>query len=251
MNDRRILLSGCVAVLLVALQPGIVTPLFAQNPQTNNGTQSTTASDIARATRVRSIQKRLQLLEKIIADTAQARSVEKPPQDPLPVQELPNIEAQPKAAPTEKGTAETKPPRPSLDNAPAAGSAAPTANTDLVSEFGQPVDARELANSLFLAGNWDTALEQYLAYQQQNPKQYAADDWAQCLTAHCFREQGDWSKAEAIYRALVASDGSSYSGRTARWYLAYLTQKRLLLEDFKSLSDDAQSYVKPQGGQHE
>ncbi len=197
--------------------------------------------------RIRAIQDQIRMLEKIMKEKQQQSSansgqgVDSPDSaSRLPANKLRNRELA----------------EPGVRTAPLPGSEANDSVSEqeaigFPAELSVPVDARELANSLFLSGNWQDALAKYEFYLANDPSRFQQDAWAKYGLANCYRMMGDWSRAETYYRDVVASQTQSYPGMMSGWYLSYLSQRKQMTSDFEALEVEASQYVQSIGARDE
>ena len=101
-----------------------------------------------------------------------------------------------------------------------------------------PVNSFELANSLFATGSYAQALKSYEALLQEKDVSEHDRSWLLCLTASCYRIQGDLSKAESLYRDLISTKEQSYPADYSKWFLDHLTVKKQMLEELRLLDTE-------------
>lgn len=211
----------------------------SRTPADQQNGKSSTAED--RGQRIQSIQNRIDLLKKLMREQAEAEAANK--NSPMELgnagqsnNELRNFQ------PDQETATPAQTPAPKLKNSEPPPQ--PETTTEVFpTELTVPVNTAELAHSLFLAGNWEEALERYQYYQQQDELRFKEDIWAKCMMANCYRLKGDLNNAEAHYRELVALKNEAYPVKISMWYLSYLTKRKQLKSDFQALAAEADSLL--------
>ena len=210
------------------------------------------AKTIQQSERIRSIQKTLQLLEQRL-DEANSVSEEASTLPRIP-SSLPNANLN-----SATGQLENLQPAPiSAQPAKLENTAAPEAPQPTIEQFqfskelSVPVDALELANSLFHSGNISDALSKYEYHIENNSIAADRDLWTKCMLANCNRIEGNISEAEAIYRDIVNQkevkypepELEPYPVKSSSWYLEYLSKHRAHKETFEQLTEEIETLIK-------
>lgn len=98
----------------------------------------------------------------------------------------------------------------------------------------EPVNSLELANSLFLIGNPTAARKHYQAILKE--KLDVEDEiWLKCLIGCCYRLEGEFDKAEKIFREVTSLKQNSYPINYSKWCLQYLDQRRQTKAHFQTI----------------
>ena len=115
----------------------------------------------------------------------------------------------------------------------------PTANPlpDGIQVLSNPVNSFELANSLYATGSYGQALKSYESLLQEDVSEYDRN-WLLCLSANCYRLQGDRSKAESLYREVISTREKSYAADYSQWFLDHLTNKKQIQEELRLLTGE-------------
>ncbi len=111
--------------------------------------------------------------------------------------------------------------------------------------FSEPVNPLELANSLFLTGNYSAARKQFesqLRSQQQRTTE--EDAWLQCLIGCCFRLESNFEPAETMFRSSTKNQESAFAFNHSKWSLSYIQQRRKRAEEFKSIEQEFDTILK-------
>lgn len=105
-----------------------------------------------------------------------------------------------------------------------------------------PVNSFELANSLFLTGNYTQALRSYEDLMTTKDK-IIDQDWLRLHAANCNRIQKKFGTAEQLYRDVTASKEKSYPSDHARWYLNYLTRRRAIETELQTFDSELNALI--------
>lgn len=209
------------------------------------GPQDTPKSDQAfEPKRIESINERIQLLKKLMQqEREQAERQEQEGQlDQLPPNNAttqPNFPNNNSANPTTaEETGQPEEFTPSLPVDPNAASQ--DAGTPILT---QPVNSFELGNSLFMTGNYSAALKSYQAMLNEKP---AVEDelWIRCMMGCCYRLQGDFAKAESMFREITNRRlTNSYPSDYAKWSLNYIEKRRISHDQFRLIESELDTVI--------
>jgi tetratricopeptide (TPR) repeat protein len=111
------------------------------------------------------------------------------------------------------------------------------AHADGIQVLSNPVNSFELANSLYATGSYSQALKSYESLLQEDVSEYDRN-WLLCLSANCYRLQGDRSKAESLYREVISTREKSYAADYSQWFLDHLTNKKQIQEELRLLTGE-------------
>jgi tetratricopeptide (TPR) repeat protein len=105
-----------------------------------------------------------------------------------------------------------------------------------------PVDPQSLAQSLFLAGEYEAALAAYRKLEQEEPK---IEDRIviQYMQACCLRKLGKLEEAAVLYREVANSGGNEILVENAQWYLRAMKERRELETQLDQLRQRRQAVV--------
>ena len=201
------------------------------------------------AARIESIHDRINLLKKLIVEERIAAESAQPQSPAVTAEAEKNptnkLEPETESAEGELGPA-AEPIRPSdnqdgiLVQPPANG---PTASIPVV---GEPVNSFELANSLFLTGNVSAARRSYEARLIEDT---TVDDeaWLKCLIGCCYRLEGNFNKAEEMFRDVTNLEQNSYPVDYSKWCLQYVAKRRVSLEQIQSIESEIDGILQKAG----
>ena len=204
------------------------------------------------ADRIKSIKERIDMIRLLVEENEQQRAM-------LQLQENQQGVVQEAADATISNLEVAVPPLPSeqLTNANlAAHGVGPDVSSDVVPlELADPIDSVQLANSLFLSGNYELALKNYQRYMEQEAPRSHKDKWAILMLASCYRATGDISAAEFAYRDLAATgdraEPTEIAVEHSQWMLKHLSNRRQLEDRFQSLVEDSEPLFPAVGGNDE
>lgn len=194
--------------------------------------------------RVQQIHDRIQLLKSIIDQERQA-AVKKPMGLERPMKSLEKnqpLSSTPSAAPAmdkpmNKSMEEQMEPTfvPSIDTEKLA--------TTLPDLTDKPVDAVELAYSLYMTGNYSTAIKNLQAAQQEKPTPAEAA-WINCVMGCCYRMQRKLDDSERLFRKTANQKADAgISAKYASWQLRYIEGRRSAIEAMRNLEAELQPHV--------
>lgn len=107
----------------------------------------------------------------------------------------------------------------------------------------EPVNSLELANSLFLIGNATAARKHYQTILKE--KLDAEDEvWIKCLIGCCYRLEGEFDKAEKIFREVTSLKQNSYPINYSKWCLQYINQRRQTKAHFQTIELEIDAILK-------
>lgn len=112
--------------------------------------------------------------------------------------------------------------------------------------FSEPVNPLELANSLFLTGNYSAARKQFESQLRNQQQQHTAEEkaWLQCLIGCCFRLESDFEPAETMFRSSTKNQKSAFAFNHSKWSLSYIQQRRKRAEEFESIEQEFDTILK-------
>lgn len=114
--------------------------------------------------------------------------------------------------------------------------------------FNEPVDQWELANSLYMTGNFESAIKNYraaLATGSLTPQESA---WVRCLIGCCQRQAGDAVAAETIFREVANEKTGAYPVDFARWRLKQISQRVETERAFESVESEIDQFLEKRNG---
>lgn len=190
--------------------------------------------------RVQQIHDRIELLKTIIDEERQA-AAEKSMSRELPKQPVQKINS-PSPAPASgaavgKQVVEQVEPKfvPSIDTG--------KLSSALPDFTAKPVDAVELAYSLYMTGNYSTAVKNLKA--ALNDKNTPAETaWINCVMGCCYRMQQKLDESEQLFRKTASQkSGAGISGKYARWQLGHIERRRSATEAMRDIETELKLYV--------
>ncbi|MFK7765600.1 MAG: tetratricopeptide repeat protein [Mariniblastus sp.] len=107
------------------------------------------------------------------------------------------------------------------------------------------VNPVELGHSLFLTGNF-AASRKHFEMQLKQAKDLDPEEaaWLRCLVGCCFRMEGQYQKAEEMFRATTRYRVRSYATDYAKWNLGYLQKRRQTFEAYQAVEQEINAILK-------
>ena len=238
---------------LEAVQAGealdTTTPPSPDHPSERPGDEAQLPKSYPNAARIESIHERINLLKKLIVEERIAAESTQPQSPAFTAESEKNTtnQSEPETESTEGDLGAAPEPIQPSDNRdgnlvppPAKG---PTASIPVV---GEPVNSFELANSLFLTGNVSAARKSYEARLTEDT---TVDDeaWLKCLIGCCYRLEGNFNKAEELFRDVTNLKQDSYPVDYSQWCLQYVANRRVSLEQIQAIESEIDGILKKAG----
>ena len=192
----------------------------------------------AKAGRIRQIHERIDLLKSII-EQDRKNTATKPMHRELPMKSIEKTNS-PNQAPVNKSSMTM--------NESAEPKFVPSIDTDKLSATlpnvtDKPLDAVELAYSLYMTGNYSTAIKNLqAALKQEHTPDEAA--WMNCLMGCCYRMQQKFDESEQLFRKSAnQKSGAGISAKYSNWKLQYIESRKSAIQALRDIDTELKPYI--------
>lgn len=189
--------------------------------------------------RVRAIHERIDLIKSLIEREKKSQTEPNVPVEPAAT------EVSPKPTVSQAATPDRAQAVPTFENTPPVTAEHGTDQAPMPPTIpldAQPVEAFELASSLYMTGNYAKAREIYeRLLKKPLPREQAA--WARVLLGNCLWHLGETDQAEIVYRDLTREKEGLYPVEFARLSLTELDRHRRIASRWAAIENGLSQYL--------